>query len=539
MTISRRNFLKGLGVAGAVVALPPSLTGCADDEENFGRVPRHHFRHGVASGDPLADRVIIWTRFTSQQEIDAGGKSAGEHDVGPVDVLWEVALDRHFANIVREGDAIAEAARDYTVKVDVTGLDPEQTYYYRFIANEEVSPMGRMKTAPVGDVSHLRFAVSSCASGAHGYFNAYTHMAQEDLDAVIFLGDYIYEYPSGRYGSARDYDPPHEIISLEDYRRRHAWYKADEDLQAVHQQHPFICVWDDHELADNTWDGGANNHNPDQGEGDFFERRDAAQQAYSEWIPVRDQADGRIWRDFKYGNLVDLIMLDTRMWARTEQGEGEDEDRHMLGEDQEAWMNEQLLNSNAQWKFLGQQVMFGQLILGSGDSAIVLNDDQWDGYQAARERVYDSIRNTPGGNVVILTGDIHTAFANDVAPLSGVEGGYNRDTGEGSIAVEFVCTSISSPGLDALSQIRGIERLLRTEAPHIKYIESGKRGYNILDIQKDRVQSDYFVVSSIRERGATLTLDRAFKVDAGEPHLKEVESATPARRNSPPKAPIQ
>lgn len=536
MTISRRNFLKGVGMAGAVAALPSVLSACSDDVETFGTVPRHHFRHGVASGDPLQDRVIIWTRFSSQKEIDAGGTSAGSQDIGPVDILWEVAKDRSFKDIVRSGDAIAEAARDYTVKVDVDGLDPGSTYYFRFIYGSETSPMGRMKTAPVGDISQIRLGVASCASGAHGFFNAYLHLAQEDIDAVVFLGDYIYEYGDGEYGSVRGYDPPHEIVSLEDYRRRHAWYKHDDDLQAAHQQHPFICIWDDHEVADNTWSGGANNHNPEKGEGDFFERRDAAFQAYSEWMPIRDQPDGRIWRSLKFGDLVDLVLLDTRMWGRTDPAITDPAERDLLGPDQEAWMNEQMRSSTATWKLLGQQIMFGQLQIGGGTP---LNDDQWDGYTQARDRMYDTFRNTPGGNIVVLTGDIHTAFACDITPEPTNPAVYNKATGEGSLAVEFVCTSITSPGLAGLNAVPGVIRMLMSSSPHIRYLESGKRGYTVLDVDKDRVQSDFFVVSTIRERGASLQLDKAFQVENGTPRAQEVTTATSARRNAPAMAPVQ
>lgn len=549
MSISRRNFLKGLGAASAVAVLPSQLVACGDDdelkpiqcapheEENFPALPKHHFRHGVASGDPLSDAVIIWTRYTSQEEIDGGGKPEGEFDVGVVDVQWEIALDRHFEEIVNSGETEAEYARDYTVKVDVSGLEPETTYYYRFTANGETSPMGRTKTAPVGDNSHLRLAFSSCASYAHGYFNSYAHMADEDIDAVVFLGDYIYEYGNGGYGSARDYDPPHEIISLEDYRRRYAWYRVDPDLQAAHQQHPFILVWDDHEIANNSWKDGAQNHNPEQGEGDYHERLAAAQQAYFEWLPIREAADSRIWRKLQFGNLLDLVMLDTRIWGRDEEAVGEDADREMLGEDQYAWMDEQLRTSSAHWKFLGQQVMFAQLyISGTG----VANTDQWDGYQAARERVMDSIEATPGGNVVILTGDIHTGFANDVVRLPRDPEHYNRETGEGSIAVEFVCTSISSPGLDFLAALPGVMSFVFNNSPHIKYLESAKRGYTVLDVDKNRVHADFKVIDSIAQRGGTtLTVDRSFTVDSGAARLREVEGEAIARRCGVPKAPLQ
>jgi alkaline phosphatase D len=282
-------------------------------------------------------------------------------------VRWQIARDGAFTDIARSGELTTDGDRDYTVKVDVTGLSPATTYYYRFIALGGSSPIGRTRTAPSGGVARLRFAVVSCSSYAHGFFHAYRSIAQRlDLDAVVHLGDYIYEYGSGQYGTARPYEPEHEILNLADYRARYAYYRKDPDLQAVHRQHPFIAVWDDHESANNAWVDGAENHTPGA-EGKWADRKAAAAQAYAEWMPIRElEGPTKIYRSLRYGDLAELIMLDTRSWGREEQvpqsdSRINDPNRQLLGQDQEAWLSERLRTSTAQWKLVGQQVMMGQL----------------------------------------------------------------------------------------------------------------------------------------------------------------------------------
>ena len=545
-----------MGAVG-LVAFAPNLAGCGDDnggvtEPPGGTVPDpgelpdppsgeivirpySAFMHGVASGDPLTDAVVIWTRVSPREEYDNGGTFAGPTDAGPIEVEWEMSTNADFTEIVAGDIFVTDADRDYTVKVDVTGLDAGRVYYYRFSALDEVSPTGRTTTAPSGNVDNLRFAVASCTSGAHGYFNAYRVMVdRNDIDAVLFLGDYIYEYGDGEYGSARKYDPPHEIVTLEDYRRRHAWYKYDEDLQRVHQQYPFICVWDDHEIADNSWSGGAKNH--DEGEGDFFERRDGSHRAYSEWMPIRDQEDlSKIFRSFRYGNLVDLIMLDTRTWGRDEQGGAQSDDRTLLGADQEAWLHEQLEQSTAKWKVLGQQVMVAPLSMSKG-SPPALNNDQWDGYTHARTRLYDEIE--ASGNVVVLTGDIHTAWANDLArdPFDSTR--YNPATGEGSIGVEFVCTSITSPGLEALASLPKIVDVIKENSPHMKHVDVVKKGFTVLDITPSRVQADFITIDQIRVPiDPVVEIAASMVVNDGAPFLVHVTTELPARAGRPPLVP--
>ena len=295
--MKRRMFLQGLGLSAIATR---GYTANADAAARF--------THGVASGDPLSDRVILWTRVIPQKANDA------------LTVFWQVAIDQGFTQVVASGQTTASAGLDYTVKVDATGLQPDQCYFYRFNARGVSSATGTTKTLPNGLATTFTMGVASCSNFPQGFFNAYRHMAESDLDLVLHLGDYIYEYPEAGYANdyarevlKRSVVPKHEVVALEDYRMRYGLYRTDPDLQALHQRHPFICVWDDHELANNTWREGAENHN--EGEGDFHQRIAAARQAYHEWMPIRtaiEGVQGPIYRRFEIGNLADLIMLDTR-----------------------------------------------------------------------------------------------------------------------------------------------------------------------------------------------------------------------------------
>ncbi len=463
---SRRDFFKRSSAgAAALVAAPGLLPLAAEAAVNT------VFQHGVASGDPLADRVILWTRVTP-----ASAKPA-------VAVTYVVATDPALSQVVQRGSTKTNPGRDYTVKVDAAGLQPGTTYYYQFSAEGVTSPVGRTKTLPTTNVASLRFAVVSCSNHAYGYFNAYGRIAaRADLDLVMHLGDYIYEYGAGQYGIARTPEPATELISLADYRQRHAQYKRDADSQAMHRQHPLVAIWDDHETANNSWKDGAENHQPAT-EGDWNARVTAALQAYYEWMPVRpvdvnNRRDNH--RGFAYGDLADLLMLEERVNARSEQittsvhttvfgpgfstndpGYG-DTSRTMLGDAEEAWLINRLRTSQAQWKLLGQGVMFAQLKAPSANPAdpglFFLNSDQWDGYEPARNRIFAGIKgdanNPQVNNVVVLTGDIHSSWAADLHPNPYnpvvAAGGYNKTTDEGTLAVEFVGTSVTSPGFEIL-----------------------------------------------------------------------------------------
>jgi alkaline phosphatase D len=448
------------------------------------------FYHGVASGDPLSTQVIIWTRVTpdSSQSV--------------ISVDWRIATDTNMSNVVNAGTTTTSDTVDYTVKVDVTGLSADTWYYYEFTALGRNSLIGRTKTAPVGDNSHVRFAVVSCSSYEHGYFNAYARISdRNDVEAVLHLGDYIYEYDTSEYSNnitGRNYEPTNEIVSLSDYRTRMSHYHLDHDLRLIHQRYPFINVWDDHETANNSWSGGAENHSPGT-EGTWADRKSAAIQAYFEWLPIRppDSNDPeRIYRKFSYGNLIDLYMIDTRIHGRDEQvalASLQDSSRSILGQPQYDWLVGKLDSSAAQWQVIGQQVVMAPLEVGGNP----INLDQWDGYPVERQVFWNDLKNKGVDNVVVLTGDIHSSWANDLPFDPAIT--YDASTGSGSVGVEFVTTSITSPGLP----IPGGSALITLLNPHIKYVDLAQQGYYILDITKTKTQSDWYYVPTVTAVDAT------------------------------------
>ena len=546
---NRRDFFRRSGAGTvALAASTPWLPLAADAALAASPV----FAHGVASGDPLADRVILWTRISP-----ATAKAA-------LSVTFVVALDPALTQVVLQGSAKTNPARDYTVKVDAIGLRANTTYYYRFSAEGSSSPVGRTKTLPTGPTSQLRMAVVSCSNHAYGYFNAYGRIAQRaDLDLVMHLGDYLYEYGAGQYGTARTPEPLTEIITLADYRQRHAQYKRDADSQAMHRQHPLVAIWDDHETANNAYKTGAENHTPGT-EGAWADRVSAALQAYYEWMPVRPVDTSNLRKNnryFAYGDLADLIMLEQRVSARSEQltsathatpfgagfaqsdpGYG-DASRTLLGSAQEAWLASRLRSTPARWKMLGQGVMFAQLkgvaAANSAGGGFFLNSDQWDGYQPARDRIYDVIKgdaSQPGvDNVVVLTGDIHSSWAADLTQDPNnpnlATGGYNAATGAGSRAVEFVGTSVSSPGVD--SDTTGqIAAGLRFYNPHFKYINLTRRGYMLIDVNPQRVVCEWWYLDTVASPSNIETFAVAFEVQHGANHL--VPSVQTSARANPP-----
>ena len=555
---SRRGFLRRVGMAGSTLAATPWLAACSDDtavafapapedgRDPAGQTPDTapetadvavRFEHGVASGDPLPDAVMLWTRVTPAAPTTL-----------PVAGRYVVARDAGMADIVVAGDFLTDADRDFTVKIDCAGLDAGQTYYYGFVVNDVRSPIGRTRTAPIGPVDRLRIAFTSCSQYTDGYFNVYGAIARrDDLDVVLHLGDYIYEYGSAGI-DGRDHEPAREIVSLADYRQRHAQYKRDPDLQALHAAHPMIVVWDDHESTNDSWANGAENHQPDT-EGDWASRKARAIRAYYEWLPIRavdpDRPE-RIYRRFAYGDLVDLIMLDTRLVGRDQQASSPadaatigDERRTMLGFEQEAWLNGALARSTAQWKLLGQQVMFMPLRLGLPrlldldllpslneklslltDGGVAINVDQWDGYPAARDRIIDQLRIQGLDDVVVLAGDIHTAWAQDVTEDPNNPLVYNPVTGEGSRAVEFVSPSVTSSGLPELQPVRDSIRLLN---PHMKYVDLENHGYVLLDITPQRLQGEFWYVDTVLARNSDERRAAAFATDAGANRLRAVD----------------
>jgi alkaline phosphatase D len=456
------------------------------------------FYHGVASGDPLHDRVIIWTRITPDTSFTF-----------PVIVQWRMATDTGMTNIVSSGSVITTLAQDYTVKVDVTGLSANTFYFYEFSGLGANSIRGRTKTSHLSSADSVRFGIVSCANLEAGYFNVYGSLAQRnDIDAVICLGDYIYEYEAGGYAFNatvnRHWDPVNEIISLADYRMRYSTYHLDPDLRKCHQQYPFICVWDDHETANDAYKSGAENHDAGT-EGSYAVRKQCAQQAYFEWLPIRVTGTTdpyQIFRNIKYGDLVELIMLDTRLHGRDIQAGTSgsvvtDIDRQLLGIDQFTWLGNRLDSTSAQWKVLAQQVMMAPLtVFGAA-----VNGDQWDGYPAERDRVFNHILGNNIKDVVVITGDIHSSWANDLPTAS-----YNPSTGAGSVGVEFVTPSVTSPGLS----IPGGSTVVMASNPHMKYVDLSEHGYTILDLNLTRAQSDWYFINTIDASSTAFTYETSF-----------------------------
>jgi alkaline phosphatase D len=495
---------------------------------------RRVFRHGVAAGDPLADRAIIWTRATAEADE-------------PVDVEWIVARDPELNEVIGRGRAQAISDNDHTIKVDIDGLEPRTVYYYAFDANGERSPVGRLKTLPDGTADRLRLAFCSCAKYSAGYFNAYARIAErEDLDFVLHLGDYIYEYgnidkncPPGPK-IKRGMQPPHECKSLADYRRRYAHYRRDPDVLRLHERHAIIATLDDHEICDNTWRGGAKAHDPDQ-DGDWDRRKAAALRAWHEWMPVRspDPEDpARIYRSFRFGDLVDLFLLDGRT-HRDEMAkppEADNPNRTLLGRDQYIWLTGNLERSTATWRVVGNGVMMGQVYTGvmpdeiadplSEISVITPREhgpapDQWDGYPAERDRLLVHLRERCVDDLVFVSGDVHSSWAVDLK---------RRDDREDAdpIAVEFVTPSLTSENLDehmhadARTDSLDIERRIIEENPHIHWVELDSHGYVVLDVTSDRVRASWYFVDEIFRPSDGETFAESWEVGRGERRIRPV-----------------
>ncbi|MGB1216512.1 MAG: alkaline phosphatase D family protein [Saprospiraceae bacterium] len=464
------------------------------------------FYHGVASGDPTSNSVMLWTRVTTDSTTAA--------------IRWQIATDTGMVNIVNEGWTSTDASQDFTVKVDVSGLDPYTTYYYEFFSHDKYSLRGRTKTAPTGTHDRLRFGVVSCSNFAHGYFHVYEKLVdRNDIDAVIHLGDYVYEYGDGEYGDVRQLDPSTEMLTLADYRMRHSYYKLDPQLMKLHQQYPIIATWDDHESANDSWKGGADNHNA--GEGDWVDRKSYSIQAYNDWMPFRkpDVADTeRIYRKLNYSDLMTLYMLDTRLIGRDEQdGTGNtDPARTILGADQYNWLANEMQASTSKWNVLGNQVMMAPLELPFIGA---INADQWDGYPVERDNLHNMVISNNVSNMVVLTGDIHTSWANDI-PMSG----YDEDTGANSAGVEFVTTSVTSPGFP----IPVGEGIIVGANDHIKWANLTEKGYIILDIDDTKAQADWYHIGSVTDATTTEAHADSWYTLDGTRHLQNAAAPTTA-----------
>ena len=469
------------------------------------------FYHGVASGDPLPDRVILWTRVTP------------EDSVASISVKWEIAEDSNFSSIYTSDSLTTTPARDYTVKVDVDALRPDQVYYYRFIAFGKQSITGRTKTAPVAAKDSLKFAVVSCANWEWGYFNAYDKIADRAvLDGVLHLGDYIYEYGIGRYGDTtigRINIPPHEVVSLKDYRTRYSLYRLDKGLRRIHQQHPFIAIWDDHEIANNSYVSGAQNHQPE--EGDYAARKAAAKQAYYEWIPIRES--GQLYRSYSFGPLADVIMLDERLAGRSAQLDSltdptfNNPERSMLGKEQLSWFENSLKNSDATWKVIGNQVIFSDVYLSAVYPNMPRNLDSWDGYPAEKKSIKDFIVQNKIQNILFTTGDTHASWA--------IEAAMDVKKTYSPFAIELGVTSISSANGNEdkgknVETVKLAEQSLMKNNPHVKYLNARDHGYLLLTLYPAKSKAEWFYVKTVRQPQSDEFLGQKFVVEKGSTKLR-------------------
>lgn len=559
---TRREFLllagKGIGVA----VVSSSLAGCFTDSDKDQELTPATFDQGVASGDPTTSAVILWTRVTPLE---------GYENL-PVVVSFEVATDNNFSNIIRSGSTTVSPTTDYTVKIDAIDLAPNTTYFYRFITKNAVSTVGKTKTLADTGLTPVKLAVMSCANYTTGLFNAYgLASAEAQLDAVVHLGDYIYEYGVGGYAGenaealGRVVEPSTEIITLSDYRTRHKQVKGDNQLQQLHANVAFITVWDDHEVTNDSYKTGAENHQED--EGLFADRKIAALQAYFEWMPIRPVIEGNnevINRSFRFGDLVDLHMLDTRLIGRDKQLDYADyvnntgsidserlqtdlasPNRTLLGEAQFNWLNAQITNATAKWQVLGQQVLMGKMLMPAaiatqqlsiaqyaelgallillkrfqaGDPSlsaeerayleanqtrltpeiiallqlpnIPYNLDAWDGYANEREKVF-ALSKQNNKNLVVLAGDTHNAWANQLTDVNNEQIGY-----------EFATSSITSPGLEsylnmATEEIPATEAAIVDLIEGLTYMNASDRGFMVMTFTENEAIAEWRFIDSI------------------------------------------
>ena len=532
--LSRRGMFALAGASAALAATPSAA-------RSFGS----GFTHAVASGEPQADSVLLWTRYVTDADTT---------------LVWQVSESAEFARMVAEGEVTASPDKDFCAKAVVSGLAPDAWYCYRFVGPDAtMSPVGRTRTLPEGPSTKFRLAVFSCSNFGFGWFNAYAHAAEvNDCDLAVHLGDYIYEYGGDTYPSPdqkhpnRDLAPGNEIITLADYRLRYATYRADPDLQRIHQVLPMIAVWDDHESANDSWKDGAENHQSET-EGDWEARKAVAKRVYREWMPVSDEP----YAAYQVGDLATLFRLDTRLEGREQQfslakilagqtnpeamvaalaafrdGDWSNPARQLLGAAQEQWLVEGLAQSRrrgATWQVLVQQVLMGKLssptnlleLLGdnlpdfararlmasamASKAGLPLNMDAWDGYPAARERVFKGALEADA-NLLVLAGDTHNAWSFDLA----------QDGAK--VGVEFGVCSVSSPGFESyLSMIPPDQMagLVVDANAELKWADTSQRGYMTVELTPARATTEFRFVEGIRQRSTRLAGTRRITTEAG------------------------
>ena len=568
--MNRRELIQKTLAGFGALSLPISLTACGDDaDSNTQPTTQVQFLHGVASGDPLQTQVIIWTRVTP---TDSSAR---------LEVVWEVAKDADFKHITATGKVLTTAAQDFTVKVDVTGLAAGQVYFYRFKSASKYSITGQTKTL-AAQVQLVQFAVCSCSNYPAGYFHVYKEMAKQDVDVVIHLGDYIYEYGMGEYateeavamGRALADDNNAEIIRLDDYRKRYALYRLDQDLQAAHQRHPFIVIWDDHELANDAWEKGAENHQSDT-EGDFFERKLAALAAYFEWMPIRpiDDQNIKIYRQFDFGTLVQLTMLDTRIIARNVQldyanymtATGLDiakfqadlinPVRSLMGVEQRNWLLQKLQQSTATWNVLGQQILMSKMFVPAELLMSLAEITAGNPSPETLSKITTQITELLKIKARMDAGD-PTVSPEEKTRLA-VTAPYNLDAWDGYFAereilygtlaqlkkkvvvlagdthnawasdlsskdgvlvgVELATSSVSSPGLEKylsipMQQLQAFEFAFTSLIEELNYCNLNQRGYLKVRFTAEQVQADWIFVDTIKHKEYIVDETRSHQV---------------------------
>jgi alkaline phosphatase D len=509
----------------------------------------YSFNHGVASGDPLEDRVILWTRVTPQQ-------------AGPVEVILEVSENKNFSKVAYSKKLNTSSLSDYTIKYDFLAkqyCNSDNGFFYRFRAGNSVSETGRSKTFSK-NIKSAKIAIFSCSNFPAGYFNAYQAAAEKnDLDLWLHLGDYLYEYPMGGYATenaeklGRAPIPIHEMITLSDYRQRHAQYKLDQGSIALHKHAPLIAVWDDHEFSNDTWKRGAENHSEDGSEGDFYARRSAAIKAYYEWMPIREQQNKRrIFRDFKIGKLMHLIMLDTRQYGRDKQIQPKDylsksgfyqakfyndlnsEYRELLGAEQFSWIEDKILNSNAAWTIFGQQVLMTKLkfpdisktlkaeeipdflkpylkLLGLG---IPSNLDAWDGYPAARNKLYKLMKNAKK-KFISLAGDTHNSWVSELENQSGEK-----------VGIELGAPSVTSPGITDvlnLDQNNFVDSIVKLNK-ELQWMNPSNRGYLFLDCTDSKIIASFNFIKELENINSEISSSQSFLIHREGFELEKIKA---------------
>ncbi|PTH84563.1 alkaline phosphatase [Streptomyces sp. A244] len=524
--LARRRFLT-VTAAAAMLAFGtnrPARGATAARERDAARITDNPFTLGIASGDPLPDSVLLWTRLAPQPFAEDGG--LGQERVA---VSWEVALDEWFVIVEQEGTATAHPEYAHSVHVDVKGLRSDSEYYYRFRVGTWISPVGRTRTAPApgSDTDSLRLAAVACQAYQDGYYTAHRHLSQEDVDVVFFLGDYLYEYAVDSAGGARRYTDRklpdvfnREATTLADYRLRYALYKSDPDLQAAHAQHPFVVTWDDHETENNY--AGAYDEKGSAPE-EFLVRRAAAYRAYWENQPLRAEQlpngpDARLYRRLTWGSLAQFDILDTRQY-RSDQAysdrphapgaESDDPARTLTGADQERWLLDGWQKSNALWHVLPQQVCFSQRKFDLTEPARV-SMDAWDGYRASRDRVMAGAKAAGVSNLMVLTGDVHVGYAFDIKENF-------DDPASKTVGTEFTCTSVASGG-NGVAKPAEWDTYMKAN-PHMKYFD-GRRGYVRVDMDRELSQVDFRTVPAITTPGGGISTTASFVTEVGSPGLK-------------------